>query len=501
MGKDGGLSLQRHRLVLFAALAAIILGYLATLAAYFSGRDYLSLSTIFVSALISLLIFLGVYFSVTRYPEHRMSRFAVLGAVALMLCIYNGFVSASQEAYVNFYILIVAGIIYSEVFVTVLCTVTVIVAHTILVALIPELAPEANRASIMMVRYTDFILVGIMAALVTNFTYRVAQIAIKGQEKAEAQAGHLKNISLGMAEKSEMLAASSEQLLASATEGGQAAEQVYTSIESLSQVTGESVAYANQTTEVIQQMSQALNSAGHNVEQVTQQSAKFSDIVKQGLNVIEQQAEFVTHNTEVQLSVQKEVHSLRNKTEQIQSIVTLIRGIADQTNLLALNAAIEAARAGEAGRGFAVVAEEVRKLAEGSGEATQNITRLIDEITNGMASAFEEIDKVTQIQNQQVEAVENTQRMFLGIEQGAIQIDNAIQELSAAIEQILASTDEVVGQIENISSNTEISAGSLDEISRQTGMQLATSRSLADLATQFAEAAGELNILSTQSTT
>ena len=130
--------------------------------------------------------------------------------------------------------MIVASIIYSEVFVTVICTILVIIAHAVLVALIPELAPEANRASIMLVRYSDFILVGIMAALVTNFTHKIAQMAISGQKTAENQAEHLNKVAKGVAEKSEMLAASSEELLASATEGGQAAEQVYASIESLS---------------------------------------------------------------------------------------------------------------------------------------------------------------------------------------------------------------------------------------------------------------------------
>ncbi|AWB00148.1 methyl-accepting chemotaxis protein [Vibrio harveyi] len=109
--------------------------------------------------------------------------------------------------------------------------------------------------------------------------------------------------------------------------------------------------------------------------------------------------------------VRENIATLNQQTDEVSSILGVIKGIAEQTNLLALNAAIEAARAGDQGRGFAVVADEVRNLASRTAEATSNIETIISQFQQGSEESLTSVDTVCEFAHQRsvdVEALSQT---------------------------------------------------------------------------------------------
>lgn len=142
-------------------------------------------------------------------------------------------------------------------------------------------------------------------------------------------------------------------------------------------------------------------------------------------------------------SVYEGMQSLKGKTREISDIVEIIGNLAEQTNLVALNASIEAARAGESGRGFAVVAEEVRKLADESRSATDNITLIIEDITYEMNKNVSSIEDLNNLNNEQDNLIANNRESLLVINSSVKKIEERMKSLNGELTYIFDAAEEI----------------------------------------------------------
>ena len=276
--------------------------------------------------------------------------------------------------------------------------------------------------------------------------------------------GKLRTIMRGAQESAAETAHLAGTLSKASGENSQAVEQVAGSVTN---VAGQANAQnadiqtlADNVTQIAENMAQMLASAKRSATLSADSEEKAAD----GRNGAERVTAQTNDLREIVMTMDRNVQALTTYAEEINQIIELIKGLSGQTNLLALNAAIEAARAGESGRGFAVVAEEVRKLAENSSLAADDVTAKMESIRR---------------------QVHETQA--------------ANQELVAALAKITEAVGTVRSSLNDIAASSEESRRAAAEIVRLNQMASEGARSAADASGHVATAAKQIAGLSEES--
>jgi methyl-accepting chemotaxis protein len=244
-----------------------------------------------------------------------------------------------------------------------------------------------------------------------------------------------------------------------------------------------------------EQVARAVQESSENAQATAEVAGDARAAAQEGVGAAEQANAAMESVRESSAAVSQAIHELAAKSEQIGAIVQTITGIAEQTNLLALNAAIEAARAGEQGKGFAVVAEEVRKLAEESQAAAQEISTLIGAIQGETGKAVSVVQDGAERTREGVAVVEETREAFLRIGTAVDDMTSRVQQIAAVSAEISASANSMQESIGEAAAVAEQSSASTEEVSASTEQTSASAQEIAASAQALSANAEELNRL------
>ncbi|HHN78540.1 MAG TPA: methyl-accepting chemotaxis protein [Phycisphaerales bacterium] len=266
----------------------------------------------------------------------------------------------------------------------------------------------------------------------------------------------------------------SQEVASAATEMAATSDQFASGLEDQSAQTSGAAAAIEQLAASVRHISSQCSEASEAAAQSRQDAELGGETVRDTVAEIRAIASDVRDSS-------RAINELGKRSEHIGEIINVINDIADQTNLLALNAAIEAARAGEHGRGFAVVADEVRKLAERTSNATQEVTDAIRQIQSDTKEGMERIEASVSRVDTGVEFASSAGQALERIVQSARGLGEMVTGISGATEEQAAASDDIAQRIDAlraVAEESQLAAGQSAEASNNMSTQAERLREL-----------------------
>lgn len=297
-------------------------------------------------------------------------------------------------------------------------------------------------------------------------------------KRIQSNATELSTAAEGLTEASQQSAEASNHVAMSITEIAEGVERQ----------SNASTSVANAAASISSHAAGMSKQAGE-VEEVTNKTV---ERVQEGRRSIDEVVNYMEQIKTGSETVDAAISALGKSSEEISHSVEVIGSIAEQTNLLALNAAIEAARAGEHGRGFAVVAEEVRKLAEESGEFSKKISETMQPVQADMERAVEAGKRGSEYVGHGLESVRTADDVFQSIAESIQQLGDGVKGITSGIQQMENETQTVRAQIEEIQKVSTVNADSAQNVSAATEEQSASMEEIAAATRRLSNLADEL---------
>ncbi|MBN2510486.1 MAG: HAMP domain-containing protein [Spirochaetales bacterium] len=235
-------------------------------------------------------------------------------------------------------------------------------------------------------------------------------------------------------------------------------ESINRKLETQTQGMGRQSSAAVESSSAIEEMAASINSV--------------SRLAADRMSGVEGLVDITNRGSEVMTQTSSVIQEIAREIENLLDIIDIINTIANQTDLLSMNAAIESAHAGDAGRGFAVVAEEIRKLAESTGENSKMVSSSLNQITERIKNAAETSRESLVTFGQINQEVKNTAQAFK-------EISKAMEEMAAGTSEIISGTEEVKNvsseilvEVRSIQTESETITGALENVQRLSGSVL-----------------------------